>query len=104
MSPAGPWARGNKALRAAAGKNNEEHLEKRVETKGRRNKRSRWRMTVWFVLVACVAFLAYILSYGFFHSGGFMLQLEGFVGFFVVGCILLALSRRSAKKKERAGS
>jgi hypothetical protein len=53
------------------------------------------------VLIGCVAFLSIILTMGFFRSADFVLKLEAFAGFFVVGCVLLALSRRSSQKKKR---
>ncbi len=70
-----------------------------------RKKRSRWRMWVWLVLVGCVAFIAYQLAYGFFYSADFTLKVEAWAVFFVVGCVLLALYRRSAtNKKGKSGS
>jgi zinc transporter ZupT len=67
----------------------------------RRKKRSKWRAGVWSVLVGCVAFLSVILTMGFFGSADLVLRLEAFAGFFVVGCVFLALSRRSSQKKKR---
>ncbi len=67
----------------------------------RRKKRSKWRVGVWSVLVGCVAFLSVILTMGFFRSADFVLQLEAFAGFFVLGCVFLVLSRRSSQKKKR---
>jgi hypothetical protein len=69
--------------------------------RARRRKRSKWRVGVWSVLIGCVAFLSIILTMGFFRSADFVLKLEAFAGFFVVGCVLLALSRRSSQKKKR---
>jgi hypothetical protein len=44
-----------------------------------------------------------VLAEAFFHSADFVLKLEGFAGFFVVGCLLVLISRRSAVKKKRGG-
>jgi Flp pilus assembly protein TadB len=65
-----------------------------------RRKRSRWRTGVWLVLVGCVAFVAWLLAYAVFYSAGATLKLEAWAVFFVIGCVLLALSRRSARKKK----
>ena len=59
-------------------------------------------MSVWLVLVGCVAFLSVILTMGIFRSADFVLQLEAFAGFFVLGCVFLAVSRRSATKKRNS--
>ncbi len=59
-------------------------------------------MSVWLVLVGGVAFLSVILTMGFFRSADFVLQLEAFAGFFVLGCGFLVVSRRSATKKQRS--
>ena len=75
-------------------------MEEQLEKAPRRAKRSRWRMSVWAVLVGCIAFLSIILTMGFFRTADFVLQLEAFAGFFVIGCVLLLLSRRSATKKQ----
>ena len=70
-----------------------------------RRKRSKWRTGVWIVLLGCVALLAGLLVQGFFSSAGLVLKLEAFVGFFVIGCILLLVSRYSGgKKKQNADS
>jgi peptidoglycan/LPS O-acetylase OafA/YrhL len=65
-----------------------------------RKKRSKWRLTVWLVFVGCVALIAYLLAYGLFYSADFTLKLEAWAVFFVIGCVLLALYRRSATKKK----
>ena len=67
----------------------------------RRKKRSKWRMGVWMVLVGCVAVLSVLLTMGLFRNAGFVLRLEAFAGFFVAGCVFLAVSRLSARKKKR---
>jgi hypothetical protein len=70
-----------------------------MEARGRR--RSKWRASVWLVLVGCVAFLSVLLTMGVFSSADFILRVEAFAGFFVVGCVFLAVSRYSANKKSR---
>jgi hypothetical protein len=65
----------------------------------RRSWRSKWRVRVWFVLVGCVGFLSLLLAEGIFYAADFTLKFEAFAGFFIVGCVLLALSHASAKRK-----
>lgn len=77
-------------------------VKEQLEMQARRRKRSTWRTGVWLVLVGCVAFLSIILAMGIFPSAGLVLRLEAFAGFFVLGCVLLAVSRHSAKKKRDA--
>jgi hypothetical protein len=74
-------------------------MEEQLEKATRRAKRSKWRTSVWAVLLGCIAFLSIILTMGFFRTADFVLQLEAFVGFFVLGCVFLLVSRRSATKK-----
>jgi uncharacterized membrane protein YfcA len=64
-----------------------------------RKTRLKWRLAVWLVLVACVAIVAVLLVQGFLASADFVLKAEAFLGFFVVGCVLLLLSRNSGKKQ-----
>ena len=75
-------------------------MEEQLEKAPRRTKRSKWRMSVWAVLVGGIAFLSIILTMGFFRTADFVLQLEAFAGFFVLGCVFLLVSRRSATKKQ----
>jgi hypothetical protein len=67
---------------------------------GGRSAGARWRTGVWFVFLLCIALLSALLAQGFFYSAGLMLKLEAFAGFFIVGCVLLIASRRSAGKKK----
>jgi hypothetical protein len=60
--------------------------------------RRRWKRRLWIVLVGCVAFLSLVLTQGIFYSADFTLKLEAFGGFFVLGCAILAMSRRSGRK------
>jgi hypothetical protein len=76
-------------------------MEEQLEKEARRRKPSKWRMSVWLVLVGCIAFLSILLTMGLFRSADFMLRLEAFAGFFVLGCVLLAVSRLSARRKKR---
>jgi hypothetical protein len=76
-------------------------MEEQVGKEVRRSKRSKWRMGVWLVLVGCVAVLSILLTMGLFRNADFVLRLEAFAGFFLVGCVFLAVSRLSARKKKR---
>ena len=80
---------------------NRASMEEQLEKEARRGKRSKWRRSVWFVLVGCVAFLSYVLTMGLFSSADLLLRLEVFAGLFVLGCTFLAVSRYSARKKRR---
>jgi hypothetical protein len=76
-------------------------MEEQPEMEPRRRRRSRWRTSVWLVLVGCVAFLSVILTMGFFSSADFILRVEAFAGFFAAGCVFLAVSRYSSNRKSR---
>jgi hypothetical protein len=71
---------------------------------GARRGLSKWRLGVWLVLVGCVAVVAAVLVEGLLNSAEFMLKLEVFAGIFVVGCLFLLVSGRSARKKREGES
>ena len=64
------------------------------------NWNTKWRRGVWLVLIGCVALISGILVQGFFSSAPLVLKLEAFAGFFVFGCVLLAVSRHSGRAKK----
>jgi hypothetical protein len=68
-----------------------------------RKRRSKWRVRAWIILIGCVAVMSAVLAEGFFHSADFVLKLEAFAAFFIVGCVLILVSRRSAVRKKRDG-